>query len=43
MNPFDKPRRRYSTPRLLVAAVIAWIVLLTVLILHDPAGAGPLP
>ena len=43
MNPFKKLRRRYSTARLLVAAVVAWIVLLSVLILLDPRAAGPLP
>jgi hypothetical protein len=43
VNPFKNLRRRYSTARLLVAAVVAWIVMLTVLILLDPRGAGPMP
>ncbi|MET8863754.1 hypothetical protein ABZW11_12420 [Nonomuraea sp. NPDC004580] len=43
VNLFDKLRRRYSTARLLVAAVVAWIVLLSVLILLDPRGAGSTP
>jgi hypothetical protein len=43
VNPFEKLCRRYSTARLLVAAVVAWIVLLTVLILLDPGAAGPRP
>ncbi|MEV5894995.1 hypothetical protein [Nonomuraea fuscirosea] len=42
-NSFDKLRRRYSTARLLVVTVVAWIVLLSVLILLDPRAAGPMP
>lgn len=42
-NSFDRLRRRYSTARLLVATVVAWIVLLSVLILLDPRAAGPMP
>jgi hypothetical protein len=36
-------RHRPSAGRLLLAAVIAWIALLTVIILLDPHGSGPLP
>ena len=43
VNPFKNLRRRYSTARLLVAAVIIWIALLTILILLDPRGTGPVP
>ena len=43
VNPFKSLRRRYSTARLLVAVVVAWIVVLTVLILLDPRAAGPTP
>jgi hypothetical protein len=32
-----------SAGRLLFAAIIAWIALLTLLILLDPHGSGPLP
>ncbi|RVX45028.1 hypothetical protein EDD27_7804 [Nonomuraea polychroma] len=36
-------RRRPSLNRLLLAAVVAWIAVLTVIILLDPRGAGPAP
>ncbi|WP_276615438.1 hypothetical protein [Nonomuraea basaltis] len=36
-------RRGLSLNRLLLAAVLAWIVVLTVIILLDPRGAGPTP
>ncbi|MDP4503725.1 hypothetical protein [Nonomuraea turcica] len=37
------PPRGLSSSRILLAAVIAWIVLLTVLILLDPRSAGATP
>jgi hypothetical protein len=36
-----KSSRRPSLNRLLLAVVVAWIVVLTVIILLDPRGAGP--
>ncbi|MFI6291184.1 hypothetical protein ACIBEJ_06325 [Nonomuraea sp. NPDC050790] len=36
-------RRRPAIAKILLATIIAWIILLTVLILLDPAGAGPAP
>ncbi|MCA2175640.1 hypothetical protein LDL08_05525 [Nonomuraea glycinis] len=36
-------RYRPSAGRLLLAAVIVWIALLTLVILLDPHGSGPLP
>lgn len=41
MNPDKYLRRRPSLSRLLLAAVVAWIVFLTILILLDPRSAGP--
>lgn len=40
MRPSGRFRRRPSPSRLLMVAVIAWIVLLTVIILLDPHGSG---
>lgn len=40
MNPFDFFHRRLSLSRLLIVAVIAWIILLTVIILLDPRGSA---
>ncbi|WP_284735278.1 hypothetical protein [Nonomuraea sp. NEAU-A123] len=36
-------RRRPSLNRLILTAVVAWIVVLTVIILLDPSAAGPTP
>ena len=41
MKPAKLFRRTLSPSRLLMAAVIAWIVLLAVIIVLDPRGAGP--
>ena len=35
--------RRPSLNRLILTAVVAWIVVLTVIILLDPSGSGPRP
>jgi hypothetical protein len=35
--------RKLSGGKLLLAAVIAWIALLTLIILLDPAGSAPAP
>ncbi|MEV0620048.1 hypothetical protein AB0I81_42485 [Nonomuraea sp. NPDC050404] len=40
MNPLKRLYRRFSVSRWLVAAVVAWILLLTLLILLDPGAAG---
>ncbi|MFI7707333.1 hypothetical protein [Nonomuraea sp. NPDC049480] len=40
MKPSDFFHRRLSLSRLLIAAVIAWIILLTVIILLDPRGSA---
>jgi hypothetical protein len=34
---------KFSLSRLLMAAVLAWIVFLTIIILLDPRGSGPVP
>jgi hypothetical protein len=36
-------RRRLTPSKILLAAVIAWIIILTVLILLDPQASGPTP
>ncbi|GIH97029.1 hypothetical protein ACFFMN_36335 [Planobispora siamensis] len=43
MKTPEPPPRGFSWSRLLLAAVVAWIVVLTVLILLDPRAAGPAP
>ncbi|MEV4061633.1 hypothetical protein [Nonomuraea dietziae] len=35
--------RRLSPSRLLIAVIVAWIILLTIIIVVDPQGSGPGP